>query len=478
MKEKTIPIPGNLPQRPLLSVCMIVRDEEQVLARCLKSVQGVADELIVVDTGSTDGTVAIAEKFGAKIFHFEWCDDFSAARNESLRHATGHWILQMDADEELKKASLSPLRKAMGHPRCLCYLVRCDSRPAKDSKRFGNLERFAHTYWIPRLFRNHPGIYYTRAYHEMVKESVDAVVVEESKWKIVQKQSITIRHFGYELSEEEWEKKSLRGLRIMTSYIESNPDDAYILDKIASLHNRLGQYDEAISRSRQALDIEVENADFHYNLAFSYQMKGMLDEAVKAYEKALKLDDNLVDAHYNLAMVYEKKELTAKAIVGYKKAVSLDPDFFDAHAELGFLYHKEGRFLEAVSALKKAVDGKSGDDGLHAMLGRAYEMTQMSAEAVKAYKKALKIAPDNAMYHYNLGAVYTQMGRASRAIAEYKQAIAINPDLAEAHNNLAVAYFFQKEYNLAAIHCDRAIKLGFAVHPQFLKDLQAHGNKR
>jgi glycosyltransferase involved in cell wall biosynthesis len=81
---------------------MIVRDEEKMLRRCLeKSVCEAADELIVVDTGSRDGTVNIAREFGAKLYHFTWCDDCSSARNESLQYASGDWILQIDGDEAL-----------------------------------------------------------------------------------------------------------------------------------------------------------------------------------------------------------------------------------------------------------------------------------------------------------------------------------------------------------------------------------------
>ena len=89
---------------------MIVRDEEKNLVRCLKSVVPVVDELIIVDTGSKDNTIDIAKEFGAKVFLFEWCDDFAAARNESLKHATGDWILQLDADDELLPTSIPPLQ--------------------------------------------------------------------------------------------------------------------------------------------------------------------------------------------------------------------------------------------------------------------------------------------------------------------------------------------------------------------------------
>ncbi len=83
-----------------ISLCMIVKNEEENLGRCLKSVQDLVDEIIVVDTGSTDKTVEIAKEYGAKVHYFKWCNDFSAARNESLKYASKNWILIMDGDDE------------------------------------------------------------------------------------------------------------------------------------------------------------------------------------------------------------------------------------------------------------------------------------------------------------------------------------------------------------------------------------------
>ena len=91
-------------RKPRLSVCMIVKNEERFLGQCLASVKDIADELIVIDTGSTDRTVEIAREHGAQVGYFEWCNDFAAARNASIAPATGDWILFLDADEELSSA--------------------------------------------------------------------------------------------------------------------------------------------------------------------------------------------------------------------------------------------------------------------------------------------------------------------------------------------------------------------------------------
>src|ERR1039458_754836 len=96
-----------------LSVCLITKDEETNIARALRSVKKVADEIVVADTGSTDNTLRIAGDFGAKIFNFVWIDDFSAARNFSISHATKDWILWLDADEELLPESRDELRRCL-----------------------------------------------------------------------------------------------------------------------------------------------------------------------------------------------------------------------------------------------------------------------------------------------------------------------------------------------------------------------------
>ena len=97
-------------KKSTLSLCMIVKNEEKHLVKCLKSVRDVVDEMIIVDTGSTDKTIDIARVFGAKVFDFPWTGDFSAARNHSLAQATGDWILVLDADEVISARDFDELK--------------------------------------------------------------------------------------------------------------------------------------------------------------------------------------------------------------------------------------------------------------------------------------------------------------------------------------------------------------------------------
>src|SRR5262245_40712984 len=96
-----------------LTISLIVRNEKPSLGRCLDSVQGLAEEIVVVDTGSEDGTRQIAACHGARVFDFPWCDDFAAARNETLRHATGQWVLWLDADEYFDEANRGKVKELL-----------------------------------------------------------------------------------------------------------------------------------------------------------------------------------------------------------------------------------------------------------------------------------------------------------------------------------------------------------------------------
>ena len=137
-----------------LSLCMIVRNEERFLGDALTSVQGVVDEICIVDTGSTDGTVAIAESFGARVSQVAWREDFAWARNQALEMATGAWIFVLDADERLAPGSRDQLRGVRGmKPDGRGLWIRC--RNYNDAER----EEVASTNAIIRIFPNDPANY-------------------------------------------------------------------------------------------------------------------------------------------------------------------------------------------------------------------------------------------------------------------------------------------------------------------------------
>lgn len=164
-----------------ISLCVIAKDEEQYLEDCLKSVAGAVDEICVVDTGSTDRTVEIAEKYGAKIGYHAWDGDFAAARNASLALATCDWILVLDADERLKPESVNELRWLSYHPLEFGVVCQIESTQGDDKPLVSPVVRF---------FRNHIGVQYEGRLHEQPLVPGKATSLDMS--------GIRILHLGYE----------------------------------------------------------------------------------------------------------------------------------------------------------------------------------------------------------------------------------------------------------------------------------------
>jgi len=429
MNKSTTPQPGVLPDKPQLSVCMIVRDEEKMLGQCLKSVKGLTEEIVILDTGSEDNTVRVAKDFDAKVFHFTWCDDFSAARNKALEYCTRDWVFQIDADEELLTASIPFLNKAMSNPWALVFMVNIDNGP-------GYSDRF---YRSGRLFRNHPDIRYSRTYHETIQRSADEVMAAEEAWRIVYEERIVLRHYGYEEVCMRERGKLDRELESLESYLETNPDDQPMAIRLAELYNSCGRHDEAITVCNTVLATDPRYAAAHHILGIAYYQRGRPADAVTQFEKALSLNSNLPWIHYHLGSIHSAQGQFDEAIVHFREAIALEPDLAKAHISLGVVYHNKG----------------------------------MLDKGAEHYHLALGIDPADWEAHFNLGILYRSKGMLDEAIGEYRKALSVNPRLGEAHNNLAVVYYLKGDRDMALKYCKKAIQLGFEVHPKFLEDLGA-----
>jgi tetratricopeptide (TPR) repeat protein len=214
-KPELPPLPASA--EPRLSVCLIAKNEEKFLGQCLRSIRDVANQIVVVDTGSTDRTVAIAQEHGAEVHHFTWSDDFSAARNAALEHATGDWVLVLDADEELSPEGIADLKQAMNTANTISWRL-----PIVDAGR----ETEGCTY-VPRLFRNAPGLFYISRVHEQVFSSVE---VRREEWNLATGVGTAkLIHHGYTTEVIKDRNKIARNLRLLELAIEEIPGDPNLL---------------------------------------------------------------------------------------------------------------------------------------------------------------------------------------------------------------------------------------------------------
>jgi tetratricopeptide (TPR) repeat protein len=238
----------NSPAIPSLSLCMIVKNEADVLPRSLSSAAGLTDELIVVDTGSTDATVGIAQKYGAKVFLFEWRDDFAAARNFALEQATGDWIVVLDADEEIDPRDFTAIRAMAQNSRMEGCFWRVISLITPTDKTSGLICP------IFRMFRNRPAYRYTGRIHEHVLNSI----LKNTSPETIGYLPVTLYHYGYLPEVRQTKKKSVRNRNLLRQELQEAGPSAPLLYYLGNEHFGAGEYSEALKHYRDALSLDQD----------------------------------------------------------------------------------------------------------------------------------------------------------------------------------------------------------------------------
>lgn len=203
-----------------LSLCMIVRDEEETVGRAIKSALAVVDEVVVVDTGSTDNTRLIVEGYGARVIDFPWNDDFSGARNAGLAAAYGDWILVLDADEVLDSIRPVEMGALLANEEAIAFYARIREEVAGKQTT---------VYDKVRLFRNHPDIRYRYPIHEQITPAI--VAVADRIGGSIAPSPLSITHHGRASAEETG--KRTRNQRLLSLAIGSYPGEAYFRYRLA-----------------------------------------------------------------------------------------------------------------------------------------------------------------------------------------------------------------------------------------------------
>jgi tetratricopeptide (TPR) repeat protein len=233
-----------------VSLCMIVRNEEENLAACLDPVASLFDEIVIVDTGSTDATREIARHFTPCVYDFPWCDDFSAARNESLRHASGDWIFWLDADDRIRPPQVERLRRVIeqldDRPRVMrMETVLLPPTPQDEP------EHTSHA----RLFRRHSKLHWRGRVHEQLWPDF-ATLGYECVFTDVQ-----IEHLGY-MNQAITFCKLRRKLRLLRMDYAVNPSDSSTLFHLGMSLMCMRQFEEAQAILCQLTDSEIGSSDY------------------------------------------------------------------------------------------------------------------------------------------------------------------------------------------------------------------------
>jgi glycosyltransferase involved in cell wall biosynthesis len=375
-----------------VSLCAIVKNEARRIADCLDSAKDFVDEVIVVDTGSTDDTIAIAKQCGAKVFKFAWCDDFAAARNYALSHATGNWILVLDADEKLDPETKLALRQIMQQPECIAAnLVRQEIGALQSPYSL-----------VSRLFRHRKDINFFGYYHESIDDSVAKICRDQPSWKVFTVPGISIQHYGYSDSEISLKGKQEFARRLMHKHLDQFPRDAYMCSKLGALYVESGDLDRGMELLELGIDILAQDNnpqiqlqvkfELYYHMAIAHSYRSNWQLAQNFYQQAVGLDVPALvklPALNNLGNLWQSQGDSKSAISAYQQVTEIAPDFAKGFYNLGIA-------LKASGQLQQALD---------------------------AYSQAIALEPEYAEAHQNIGVVFMHSGQIQQAIAAFTRAI-------------------------------------------------------
>jgi glycosyltransferase involved in cell wall biosynthesis len=283
-----------------LSLCMIVKNEERNLPRCLDSVRDLVGEIVIVDTGSTDRTPGIAAEYGAKVVPFDFTRvDFAAARNCSIAHATGRWILVLDADETMDRASAPMMEEIIEREENAGYYLERHNR-SSDSET-------SSTDYVVRLFPNRPEYRYRGRVHETIDASILAAGGR------LHKTAVRIDH-EFSSDREARRRKNHRYIKILKEEIAADPTDDTRLDFLAAEYHQLEMFHEATEIAERIVQMRPHDARAHLFVGIYHLLyKPDLPRARADFNRALALRPGYAEAESFLRLLEEREQVQGAA---------------------------------------------------------------------------------------------------------------------------------------------------------------------
>ncbi|UOQ46770.1 glycosyltransferase [Gracilibacillus caseinilyticus] len=355
-------------EKRTLSLCMIVKDEEVHLGRCLDSVKKHVDEMIIVDTGSNDNTMEIAKSYGAKVYRHQWTDDFSEARNYGIEKATGDWILWMDADEVVDEEEGHQLREVLSLDQeqlaSITLINYIGEEPPSEQR--------AYILQQHRLFRTDIGLRFVGSIHEQL--NVKDVLSDSIELKQL---PVTIYHYGYLDSYTSEKNKNERNLNMLEKEKEKSEYSPWIDYHIASEYYRMGEYEEAFDAVNESLYQFIEAGQLPPSLLYKLKyetmlMTGSYDGAYPSIDKAIMLYEDYVDLHFYKGVILFQMDMFNEALTTFKHCLELGEE------------NTHHLILKGVGSF-------------HAWywIGQCYENLDMPFDAASSYQQCLSQDPEH-----------------------------------------------------------------------------------
>ncbi|WP_405158123.1 glycosyltransferase [Paenibacillus sp. FSL H8-0283] len=337
-----------------ISLCMIVKDEEELLPHCLASVQGAVDEIIVVDTGSSDRSAEIAQQYGAVVVRVEWCEDFAAARNAGLERASGDWILFLDADEALDRVAREQIRSWTS-------VSGCDGLFLNIHNYTGTGQQGVTVNPVLRLFRNAP----EHRFEGRIHEQIAAAICRRNPEAAFHVTDMVIHHYGYQTAIVERKDKVNRNVRLLQQAVEEEPDQPFHHYNLGVEYLRVGEAERALETfgvARMGIDPAVTS---YAHLLFKYEIRCLQhlnrwQEALDRIDAALELFPEYTDLMHHRGVCADALGDADRAELSLREAVRMGPPPPIYHTEEGIgtyqTWYTLGRLLEGRADLEGAVD--------------------------------------------------------------------------------------------------------------------------
>jgi tetratricopeptide (TPR) repeat protein len=366
---------------PSLGLAMIVKNGAATLGNCIASVSGITDQIVIADTGSTDGTVQLARKLGAEVFNFPWQDDFAAARNAAARALTTDWVLVMDDDEELDPEARGKIPALLNDPKVGGYLVTLrnyiffrfgvgghgpSARPLDSAVPHAERARAFSDFALCRLFRRNPQIYYEGRVHELVEPRMHALGLELSPANLL------IHHFGHLCAATELRAKDELYRKLSRLKVKDAPNDSQSWTELGQLE---------------------------------YERFKNYSAAIECFERALALPNSSNIPYLSLANLYLEIQADERA-------------------------------LEVLS--KVFMQGRSAGMKKHICADALYNLGHLK-EARSEYIAALRILPEDAVIASKLGLTEVRLGMKKNGFAHLTKALKTHPEILEMHDRLIKA---------------------------------------
>ena len=400
-----------------VSLCMIVKNEERFLPACLKSVKDIVDEIILLDTGSTDNTLSIAKSFSAIIHFYKWNNNFSDARNESLKYATKDWILIMDGDDEFCSEDLETFKQLINsdldeNAVYFFETLNYGGNSINDNDICVNLN--------PRLFKNNHGFHYEGAVHNQLVNSLYSIQDISCPIKIY--------HYGYLSDVMASKQKRSRNIPLLEEQLKQDPENKYAHFNLANEYYSEDNYSKALEHYNKAFENFNPNSGYGFiliaRIVVTAYTLGQYDKALEIADIGIKYYPQFTDLYYLKSLVYNRRNMPTLEISTLEKCIELgDPPL-------------DYRFIYGTGSFKAHYD-----------LANVYMRLKDYDSAYNCYVDTIRSKPDFISPVYHIGHILREKNTAAD---EFKKTLeSFFADYPKAYQILADISYFEGYYDIA-----------------------------